>query len=131
MINVQIVVCKDLALVDVSTLVDFGAIQVKSELFTIPALNLLHLRVISKGEMVDGVREIEGSSIHIEPLYGLSERVGREMEISWDLVDDNGALNQAALLIVHCFYSLFVNYIWIVSCVLEMCSFIHLHIIMN
>ena len=55
LINVEVVVCEDLTLINVLTLIYVEAIHVKGEFLPKALLDLIHLRVIPKREVVDCV----------------------------------------------------------------------------
>ena len=74
-------------------LVNASSIEVKGKFLFIAALNLLHLCIVSKRQVVDGMCEIQLPTIHVDALNYLSKCMRREMEITWDLIDDYSSLH--------------------------------------
>lgn len=86
-INIKVVVCEHLSLVNEGSLVDGGSVQVKLELVPEPSLDFLHLLVVSKREMIDLVREVQLLSLHVQFLNHISVCMSGNMEVARDFVD--------------------------------------------
>lgn len=125
LIDIEIVIGKDLALIYVLILFNLEAIEVERELLPILLLDLLHLSVVAKRQVVQGVREIELAATHVELLNDLAESMRGEVEVPWDLVDDDSTLHLATFLLIHCLDRLIINLIHALACVLEMRGVIH------
>jgi hypothetical protein len=101
LVYVQVVIGKDLTLVDVLSLSDCCSIEVEDKVLSVSALDLLHLRIIAERQMVDGVREVKLPAVHVDHLNDLAEGVGGEMEVARHLIDDQSALKLAAFFCIH------------------------------
>jgi hypothetical protein len=74
---------------------------------------------------MQSVSEIKLATTHIEFLDYLTKGMCGQMEISRDLIDNNGALNPASLLLIHCFYSFIIYLIHALSSVREISLVVH------
>lgn len=68
LVDVKVVVCKDLTLVNVLPLIDVEAIHIEREFFPKALLDLLHLSVVPEREVIDCVREFQWAPIHVKLL---------------------------------------------------------------
>ena len=125
--DVKVVVCKNLSVSNELALIDVATIEVKGELLSETLLDRCHLGLVAKGEVIDGVSEVEWVPAHVEHLHNLSEGMGRQMEVSWHLVDDDSSLDQATLLTLQSLDCFRISLLRTLACVCEIGAFIHLN----
>jgi hypothetical protein len=63
--DIEIVICKNLAIGDELTLVNVATIEIKSKLLSEPPLNRVHLSLVAERKMIDCVSEVERVSSHV------------------------------------------------------------------
>ncbi len=75
---------------------------------------------------MDCVREVKGTSVHVQPLDHIGEGVSRQVKIARNLINDDSALQKATFLVVQSFDCLLKNLIIALPIVVKVSTVLHL-----